>query len=79
MYTQAMDIPDGAPGDNLSALSTLSPKPRGPAAVASPADQAKLARLQEKFDAVMDADGKIEPQDWMPEAYRKTQIGRAHV
>jgi|GEM_PF-384483 len=29
---------------------------------------------QTSFDAVMKADGKIEPQDWMPEAYRKTLI-----
>ena len=29
---------------------------------------------QSKFDATMDADGKIEPQDWMPEAYRKTLV-----
>ena len=27
-----------------------------------------------RFDAVMAADGKIEPQDWMPEAYRKTLV-----
>jgi ring-1,2-phenylacetyl-CoA epoxidase subunit PaaA len=29
---------------------------------------------QTRFDAVMQADGKIEAQDWMPEAYRKTLI-----
>ena len=29
---------------------------------------------QARFDAVMQADGKIEPQDWMPEAYRKTLV-----
>lgn len=29
---------------------------------------------QTQFDAVMAADGKIEPQDWMPEAYRKTLV-----
>src|ERR1700710_1577573 len=29
---------------------------------------------QARFDAVMAADGKIEPQDWMPDAYRKTLI-----
>ena len=26
------------------------------------------------FDRVIDADGRIEPQDWMPQAYRKTLI-----
>ena len=30
--------------------------------------------LQRAFDAKIDADGKIEPQDWMPEAYRKTLL-----
>ncbi len=32
------------------------------------------AESQQRFDAKIDADGKIEPQDWMPEAYRKTLI-----
>ncbi|WP_180683817.1 1,2-phenylacetyl-CoA epoxidase subunit PaaA [Tepidicella baoligensis] len=27
-----------------------------------------------RFEARIDADGRIEPQDWMPEAYRKTLI-----
>src|SRR6202521_1265720 len=27
-----------------------------------------------RFDSVMAADGKIKPQDWMPDAYRKTLI-----
>ena len=27
-----------------------------------------------RFDACIDADGRIEPQDWMPEAYRKTLV-----
>ena len=29
---------------------------------------------QERFDAVIDADEKIEPTDWMPDGYRKTLI-----
>jgi len=31
-------------------------------------------QLQARFDAKIDADGKIEPQDWMPAAYRKTLV-----
>ena len=31
-------------------------------------------QLQEYFDAVIVADQKIEPRDWMPDAYRKTLI-----
>jgi ring-1,2-phenylacetyl-CoA epoxidase subunit PaaA len=30
--------------------------------------------LQQDFDAKIDADRKIEPQDWMPEAYRRTLV-----
>jgi ring-1,2-phenylacetyl-CoA epoxidase subunit PaaA len=30
--------------------------------------------LQAAFDARIDADGRIEPQDWMPEAYRRTLV-----
>jgi len=30
--------------------------------------------LMAKFNARIDADGRIEPQDWMPEAYRKTLV-----
>lgn len=29
---------------------------------------------QEQFDAIIDADGRIEPRDWMPDAYRKTLV-----
>ncbi|SOZ58195.1 subunit of multicomponent oxygenase, phenylacetic acid degradation with ferritin-like domain [Cupriavidus taiwanensis] len=32
------------------------------------------AASQAAFDACMTADGKIEPQDWMPQAYRKTLV-----
>jgi ring-1,2-phenylacetyl-CoA epoxidase subunit PaaA len=30
--------------------------------------------LQDAFDRKIDADRKIEPQDWMPPAYRKTLV-----
>ena len=32
------------------------------------------AALSARFDATIDADGRIEPQDWMPETYRKTLV-----
>ncbi len=63
MYTQALDIPDQAATALVAPPSHLQP-------VACAAQ----ARGQSHFDAVMDADGKIEPQDWMPEAYRKTLV-----
>jgi len=37
-------------------------------------DPADGQALQEYFDTVVVADQKIEPRDWMPEAYRKTLI-----
>jgi ring-1,2-phenylacetyl-CoA epoxidase subunit PaaA len=39
-----------------------------------PAASADDAALQTNFDAKIDGDRKIEPQDWMPEAYRKTLV-----
>jgi ring-1,2-phenylacetyl-CoA epoxidase subunit PaaA len=39
-----------------------------PMAISEPAE--RMAR----FDERIDADGRIEPQDWMPEAYRKTLV-----
>ena len=46
-----------------------SPPERG-ADAAVPADE----RLEAEFEAVIDGDGRIEPRDWMPEAYRKTLV-----
>jgi ring-1,2-phenylacetyl-CoA epoxidase subunit PaaA len=60
MYTQALDLPD--------------PEARAPNSVPAPHGSAGDAGLQAHFDARIDADGKIEPQDWMPEAYRKTLV-----
>ncbi len=42
-------------------------------AMPAPADAAQ-AGLQTRFDTKLDTSQKIEPQDWMPEAYRKTLI-----
>ena len=63
MYTQALDIPDATLASDKPALK----------AIARPATEAEVAH-QTCFDKVIDADGKIEPQDWMPEAYRKTLV-----
>jgi ring-1,2-phenylacetyl-CoA epoxidase subunit PaaA len=59
MYTQALDLPD----PESRPLKAVSPPPT----VAGDA-------LQTRFDERIDADDKIEPQDWMPEAYRKTLV-----
>jgi len=37
-------------------------------------NQNNIRSLEEKFQAKIDAEVKIEPKDWMPEAYRKTLI-----
>ena len=33
-----------------------------------------IPNLEEKFQSRIDAEVKIEPKDWMPDAYRKTLI-----
>jgi ring-1,2-phenylacetyl-CoA epoxidase subunit PaaA len=37
-------------------------------------DQAQEEARQREFDRMVDADDRIEPRDWIPEAYRKTLI-----
>jgi ring-1,2-phenylacetyl-CoA epoxidase subunit PaaA len=59
MYTQALDLPD--------------PQQRSLQAVPAPAG-AQQEQLEAQFNAKLDADRKIEPQDWMLEAYRKTLV-----
>jgi ring-1,2-phenylacetyl-CoA epoxidase subunit PaaA len=69
MYTQALDIPDSP-----TAIAATNPSTMGALkAVPAPASEAEQAH-QTRFDAKIDADGKIEPQDWMPSAYRKTLV-----
>ena len=34
----------------------------------------QLLQLEDRFQARIDAEQKIEPKDWMPDAYRKTLI-----
>ena len=60
MYTQSFSVADG---DAKGAPKTGATPIR-----------AEDAALQAHFDTVIDADGKIEPRDWMPEAYRKTLV-----
>ena len=65
MYTQALDLPDNTASIALN-TTALKSVPIG----ADPVN----AKAAAHFEAVMDEDGKIEPQDWMPEAYRKTLV-----
>ena len=53
MYTQALDLPE--PGPQVASAPLLA--------------DAGDAALQAAFDAKIDAEGKIEPQDWMPTRY----------
>ena len=49
--------------------------PDGPGLKAVPEKvPAENPELLARFDARIEADGKIEPQDWMPEGYRKTLV-----
>ncbi|MBG9389622.1 1,2-phenylacetyl-CoA epoxidase subunit PaaA [Caenimonas aquaedulcis] len=60
MYTQALDLPD--PESQRTLKSVPAP------------GEGAASDLQAQFDERIDADRKIEPQDWMPEAYRKTLV-----
>ena len=37
-------------------------------------DTLSITQLEEKFQAKIDADIRIEPNDWMPDNYRKTLV-----
>jgi len=65
MYTQSFNVPDG--GNNAHPATAIKP-------VLSVQEEQSLAQAQARFDEVIDADGKIEAKDWMPEAYRKTLV-----
>ncbi len=45
-----------------------------PGSKSTPAGNAATQRLEAKFQARIDAEEKIEPKDWMPDAYRQTLI-----
>jgi ring-1,2-phenylacetyl-CoA epoxidase subunit PaaA len=63
MYTQSFSVPDTS-DDAKSANLKAVPK----------ALSAQETALQVQFDARIDADGRIEPREWMPDAYRKTLV-----
>ena len=63
MYTQSFSVPDGSEEAKSAGLKAVTK-------ALSPQD----AALQAQFDARIDADGRIEPREWMPEAYRKTLV-----
>jgi len=63
LYTQSFNVPEQGETQPSAGLKAV-PK------VLS----AQEAALQAQFDARIDADGKVEPREWMPEAYRKTLV-----
>jgi ring-1,2-phenylacetyl-CoA epoxidase subunit PaaA len=48
--------------------------PQGPSTVTPVASDSATAAAEARFDATVGADRKIEPQDWMPDAYRRTLV-----
>ncbi|SDD18592.1 ring-1,2-phenylacetyl-CoA epoxidase subunit PaaA [Cupriavidus sp. YR651] len=58
MYTQSLDLP-GQPAQATLGHTLMD---------------ADLVQRQADFDARIAEDGKIEPMDWMPDAYRKTLV-----
>ena len=61
MYTQSFSVPDDA--EDKSGLKAVSKAPA-----------ANEAALMAQFEQRIAADGRIEPRDWMPDAYRKTLV-----
>src|SRR4051812_11988565 len=59
MYTQGLDHRD----EDRDRVLDVVPEAR----------QAELALLQ-RFDVRVAAENKVEPNDWMPEAYRRTLV-----
>jgi ring-1,2-phenylacetyl-CoA epoxidase subunit PaaA len=66
MYTQSFNVPDTTDTNNTVATAALKSVPKA-------LNEAEVA-LQAQFDSRIDADGKVEPRDWMPDAYRKTLV-----
>ena len=66
MYTQSFNVPDAPDTNSTAATAALKSVPK-------PLTEAEVA-LQAQFDSRIDADGKVEPRDWMPDAYRKTLV-----
>jgi ring-1,2-phenylacetyl-CoA epoxidase subunit PaaA len=70
--------PDRATPEQPGAAGLLAEVADAEHALRSAAEQARTtatgAELQDYFDSVIAADQKIEPRDWMPEAYRKTLV-----
>jgi len=48
--------------------------PQGPSTAAPGASDSATAAAEARFEAAVGADRKIEPQDWMPDAYRRTLV-----
>ena len=63
MYTQSFSVPETSDDPKSASLKAV------PQALS-----AQDAALQAQFDARIDADGRVEPREWMPEAYRKTLV-----
>ena len=68
MYTQSFSVSDGQ-GKNAGPNTEPKTGPK-PVPVISNEDAEKIAAFEQKIAN----DGRIEPQDWMPEAYRKTLV-----
>lgn len=88
MYTQSLDFDSSAlrsttannpkPGPGTGRVEAMLPKgpePRRSApGLGDRIESQSGESLQARFDARIDRDEKIEAQDWMPEAYRKTLL-----
>ncbi len=55
-------------------MTDISKKTRIPRILANHYAMTEVRNLDEHFQAKIDAEQKIEPKDWMPDAYRKTLV-----
>jgi ring-1,2-phenylacetyl-CoA epoxidase subunit PaaA len=69
VYTQGLDFPQ-----EHARTPAVGPSVAGAPGMAPSAAAGTAAALEERFQARVDADEKIEPKDWMPEGYRQTLI-----
>jgi ring-1,2-phenylacetyl-CoA epoxidase subunit PaaA len=81
VYGNDIEVPDEQPNDKAArslldevAQAEHALREAAERAVAAPGAAAAPAEHQAYFEAVIDADQKIEPRDWIPEAYRKTLV-----
>ncbi|HEY0700244.1 MAG TPA: 1,2-phenylacetyl-CoA epoxidase subunit A, partial [Micromonospora sp.] len=74
MYGNDFSEPDAATGGLLDQVEAAESELRAAADRGLTRSPASGEDLEAYFRAVIEADQKIEPRDWMPDSYRRTLI-----